>query len=389
MEKAYSVLTDLNGFCQIPLNLTNGLYDVHISFMGDDNYFNSSKNLSVKVRENVVIGMDINVDANNVSINISSSKTINGTYIVKINDEEFRLKTNGTSDIVFLNQAKGNYSVEVYLENEMDYNVNNISACFEVQAQKAFLSSNISQIYVGNLYKVTLFNSMGQPISDSKILFELNNKSFTINTDKNGEASLNLTQGNYSIHGYFAGDKYYDGVNFTADLEVKSTILNNNTSNKTYNSKYSIIFLDSYGNPLNNSDVKFIINDVEYIGTTDANGFASIPIQLDVGKYNMTIINLNTGETLIQSINVSPRITNNKDMTIYALSGKKFTIRVYDDNGNPVGFGEKISVRIAGKTYTITTNSNGYASLKINLINKKNMPLQQHTKDLRYPMSLL
>ena len=369
--KAYSVLTDLNGFCQIPLNLTNGLYDVHISFMGDDNYFNSSKNLSVKVRENVVIGMDINVDANNVSINISSSKTVNGTYIVKINDEEFRFKTNGTSDIVFLNQAKGNYSVEVYLENEMDYNVNNISACFEVQAQKAFLSSNISQIYVGNLYKVTLFNSMGQPISDSKILFELNNKSFTINTDKNGEASLNLTQGNYLIQGYFAGDKYYDGVNFTADLEVKSTILNNNTSNKTYNSKYSIIFLDSYGNPLNNSDVKFIINDVEYIGTTDANGFASIPIQLDVGKYNMTIINLNTGETLIQSINVSPRITNNKDMTIYALSGKKFTIRVYDDNGNPVGFGEKISVRIAGKTYTITTNSNGYASLKIILINKK------------------
>jgi len=147
--------------------------------------------------------------------------------------------------------------------------------------------------------------------------------------------------------------------------------LNNNTSDKTYNSKYTVIFLDSNGNPLNNSNVKFIINDKEYVATTDENGLASLQIQEGVGNYNLTIINLKTGETLIHSIKVSPRITNNKDMTIYALSGKKFTIRAYDDNGNPAGLGENIAVKIAGKTYTITTNANGYASLKINLINKK------------------
>ena len=371
--KTYGVETDLNGLCQIPVNLTNGLYDVHISFAGDDNYFNCSKNVSIKVRENVLIEMNINVETNNVYINISSSKTVNGTYVVKINDETFRFNTNGTSNIVLLNKTKGNYVVEVYLENEMDYNVNNLSDDFEVQAKQAFLKSDISQVYVGGFYKVTLSNSMGLPLSDSKIRFEFNGNSYTVNTDSNGEAylRLNLTEGNYSINVYFAGDNYYDGANLTADFEVKSTILNNNTSDKTYNSKYTVIFLDSNGNPLNNSNVKFIINDKEYVATTDENGLASLQIQEGVGNYNLTIINLKTGETLIQSIKVSPRITNNKDMTIYALSGKKFTIRAYDDNGNPAGLGENIAVKIAGKTYTITTNANGYASLKINLINKK------------------
>jgi len=51
---------------------------------------------------------------------------------------------------------------------------------------------------------------------------------------------------------------------------------------------------------------------------------------------------------------------------MYFGSGSSYKVRVYDDNGN-VAKGVKVTFKINGKTYTRTTDSNGYAALKISL----------------------
>jgi hypothetical protein len=66
-----------------------------------------------------------------------------------------------------------------------------------------------------------------------------------------------------------------------------------------------------------------------------------------------------------------PRIAQNKNLVMYEYSGKYFKVLVLDDNGNHVKSREIVQMFLNAKKYNVKTNANGYASLKINLINKK------------------
>ena len=77
------------------------------------------------------------------------------------------------------------------------------------------------------------------------------------------------------------------------------------------------------------------------------------------------IIILN-GEILRDSIDVLPRITENKDFTMYFNNGASYKVRIFDDYGNPVS-GKYVTFKINGKEYKRKSNSNGYALLKIGL----------------------
>ncbi len=60
--------------------------------------------------------------------------------------------------------------------------------------------------------------------------------------------------------------------------------------------KFSAKFTDSTGKALVNSDVRFNINGVFYTRTTDANGVASLAINLRPGDYILTAYNPVNGE---------------------------------------------------------------------------------------------
>jgi hypothetical protein len=57
----------------------------------------------------------------------------------------------------------------------------------------------------------------------------------------------------------------------------------------------------------------------------------------------------------------------NSDLTQYYTQGKYYNVRAYTDNGTPVGAGKTVTFKINGKTYSITTDKDGYAMLKISL----------------------
>ena len=59
-------------------------------------------------------------------------------------------------------------------------------------------------------------------------------------------------------------------------------------------------FLDSDGNALANTTVKFNINGVFYTRVTDENGMASLNIRLDPKLYIITAYNPVTGESLLR-----------------------------------------------------------------------------------------
>jgi hypothetical protein len=90
-----------------------------------------------------------------------------------------------------------------------------------------------------------------------------------------------------------------------------------------------------------------------------------------VGKYNVTVTNVKTGENVTRNLEIVKRIIENKDITLDYKDGSKFVVRAIGDNGEPVGKGVVVVMKVNGKTYKQKTDSKGYARLTINLIPKK------------------
>ena len=61
------------------------------------------------------------------------------------------------------------------------------------------------------------------------------------------------------------------------------------------------------------------------------------------------------------------RLLENKDITMDYADGTSYKVKVIGDDGNPVGAGEFIAIKVNGVTYASKTNDKGYASLKLNL----------------------
>jgi hypothetical protein len=99
---------------------------------------------------------------------------------------------------------------------------------------------------------------------------------------------------------------------------------------------------------------------------TDGSGKISIPLNFALGSYKIEVYNHVTGEESSQSINIIPRIVENKDLTVYYLSNSVYTIRINGDNGIPVA-GELVKITIDKKNYYVRTDNLGYAHFKISL----------------------
>ena len=79
------------------------------------------------------------------------------------------------------------------------------------------------------------------------------------------------------------------------------------------------------------------------------------------------MVNPLTGERTTNKLTIVPRLVETKNMVIDFASGKYYTVRAIDDDGNHVDAGEFIDIYIHGVHYLSKTDKNGYARVKINL----------------------
>ena len=186
-----------------------------------------------------------------------------------------------------------------------------------------------------------------------------------------------LASGNKVANITLWNDSNYDDVSFTVPFKVSNvteaanmTTIKADNLTRGYNSQYDFqaTFLDSDGNALVNTNVKYVVNGKTYTVKTNKDGIAQLTTSnLDVGTYNVTSINLATGESTVNELKIVKRIIQNKDLTMDYASGKSFKVRVIGDDGKPVGEGEVIDICINNVHYVAKTDKNGYAKLKINM----------------------
>ena len=129
---------------------------------------------------------------------------------------------------------------------------------------------------------------------------------------------------------------------------------------------YQAAFLDYEGHLLINIDVAFVVDGNQYRAVTNKDGIAQLTeSKLDIGNYNITCINLLTGEESTRKLSIVKRISDNKDVKVDFDSGKYFTVKVYGDDGKLAPEGEFVSMSIGIHHYVCRIDANGIAKLKI------------------------
>ena len=109
-------------------------------------------------------------------------------------------------------------------------------------------------------------------------------------------------------------------------------------------------FLNSNGEVLANTTVKFNINGVFYNRTTNASGIATLNINLRPGNYTLTAYNLVTGEERGFNVLVKSLIISN-DLTKHYNNASKFQATIYNKDGS-LAVNKNITFNIHGVFYT-------------------------------------
>ena len=133
--------------------------------------------------------------------------------------------------------------------------------------------------------------------------------------------------------------------------------------------------LTSNGTALANKSVDVILNGVTYNAVTDKNGLAIISFKLKAGTYDVQFFFYGddnyTQSNGTATIFVKPEIItylNVVDKDINYRQGLKsmFQLRLTDVNNKPIS-GKYVKIQVNGKTYTVKTSANGYATLYLSL----------------------
>ena len=187
-------------------------------------------------------------------------------------------------------------------------------------------------------------------------------------TDSEGFAVFEiwLNPGDYEITAVYRGEYEDEYVAVKNNITVLTTILSDSFE-KIWEGRTEIIasFLDTKDNVLKDTTVYFIYNNKIYSIKTDNYGAIILDLDLKSGTHSFTFVNPNTFEN--KTINVKIKSTINAiDLSKYYKGSSKFTATFTDKYGRLLK-NQKVKFTINKKTYTLKTDKNGKASLKINL----------------------
>lgn len=172
-----------------------------------------------------------------------------------------------------------------------------------------------------------------------------------------------------------AADESTDELSAPSDVEVLGDapvyVNNGKVTNRYYDGVvYTATFYDGEGNVLKNAPVFCGVDNPEKGNNqyTDSNGVAKFPLAIGNGNHKLYLCSAyNDANPVIDNIKVFNVLTGGKNIKMYYDGGNTYKVRVFDDNGNPVKAGQKVTFTLNNKKYTKKTDKNGYASLKITL----------------------
>jgi hypothetical protein len=187
---------------------------------------------------------------------------------------------------------------------------------------------------------------------------------------KDGKAvisTVGVDAGDYPVSVSYSGDDKYTAKNITDNVSVVGGIVVSAPDvTKYYHGpeRFVVSVSDYAGRPVAGMGVSITINGVTYSRVTNANGTASLAINLEAGVYNTTVV-VDGVETRFAVVNVLSTILTD-DLVKMFHNGTQFWATFLDSNGNLLTNGTAVSYNIHGVNYTHHVRD-GRDKLNINL----------------------
>ena len=363
-NESYVALVN-NGYARFIISdLTVGIHEMHLTYLGDDNYDSASAVSYI----NVISKSTSFLNVDNVTIKVNEyAKVIanlpadaTGLIIADIENESYvALVNNGYARFIISDLTVGIHEMHLTYLGDDNYDSASAVSYINVTSSRSIEMPDVVKYYKGDERLVVKITDGGEPIVGKFVEFNINGVNYNRTTNNDGIASiaLNLNSGNYTA------SVKIDNETYSARIIILSTVTVHNLTKIFRNdTQYYAYFVDSRGNPLSYTMVSFNIHGVFYDRRTDENGVAKLNINLEPGEYICTAINPSTGEMKTSIVKVISQFIEHE------ISNIEYTVRILSKDGTPVGEGEKVSFNIAGVIYERITNSTGYVVLNVKLM---------------------
>ena len=361
----YPKTTDSNGQASMAINLPANTYIATVTY-GD---VSATAKVTVKQLTTKTALSSSNNSHNSVTLTATvSPSTATGNVVFNINGKDYPAsKISDAKATYTLNDlAVGSYNAKATYKGDVNHKASTSdSVKFTVEDVKIDVSApDLTKYYHGPERFVVTVKEDNKPVVGKAVTINLNGVPYTRTTDANGRCSMaiNLNSGKYKI------TTEYDGIKVYSTVTIKDTVISKDFTKIFRNdTQYYATFVDSQGNVLKNTQVRLNINGVYYTRTTSDQGIAKMNINLNPGTYVLTAENPASGEQHTTVIKVLSSIVENQDLIKYYRNESKYTLRILDGNGKPVGAGVTVKLNINGVFYERKTNASGYMNMNINL----------------------
>ncbi len=370
-----SANTDSEGIAYFKLNLTYGKYILKSFYAGSERYLESNTFNYLTVDSAGLVKTFITgyLDKNNtykvtlVDDNANKIKSAeirfdvnNKTYFTTTDDE-------GAAS-VYLGTAAGIFDIKALFDAE-GYEKSSLHQTIYISGVLTYLFAPDIVKYYNNAtqFKVQLLDSLGQPLSGKEIIFTVNNINSTNVTDELGWAlmSIDFKPGNYTLISTYLADDSSENALAVSNVTVLSTILADNLVKYYRNaSQFSAKFLYPNGQAIKNTNVSMLFDNTSYIRMTDENGIATLVINSEVGKYNISVQNPYDGLVESYNITVLPYSILKESILNGQLIDNIYRLILTDADNKSIANAE-ITVIIENNTYFAVTDSQGIVNVEL------------------------
>ena len=358
--------------------LAAGTYAFAAAWAGDDNYNIVTENGDFKVNK---IDSSVVVNVNNIKVGEELTITVNvpsdatGDVTVSVDGKEYNVAIENGKAVKTISGLKADdYTVTVKYAGDNNYNEATADAEFSVSKISDY-NMDISVPEIKEGVNSTISVDLPKDATGT-VTVEIDGKKYTANVI-DGTANVivsGLSAGDYNITTVYSGDAKYDSMTKKGNVTVIPNInvnLDVSDVEMFYHDGTRLIakLTDFQGKPIVNATIYFSINGVIYAKTTDANGTASMGLNLDSNVYPVTVTY--NGSALYSKISKNITVTINSsiiadDLVKMYQNATRFYAKFMGSDGKVLA-NTQVKFNINGVFYTKTTNNDGVADLGIML----------------------
>ncbi len=358
--------------------LAAGTYGFAAAWAGNDNYNAVVENGDFKVNKidsTVAVNADDIKVGENVTVTVNVPTDATGDVIIIVDGVDYTVAIENGKAVKTIADLKANdYTVTVKYSGDNNYNANQNTTEFTVSKISDY-NMNITVPEFKEGVNSTI-NVVLPKDATGTVTVEIGGKNYTANVT-DGVANViipGLGVGDYNITTTYSGDAKYDLMtkkgnitvipNVDVNLDVDDVVM-------VYHDGTRLVakLTDYQGKPIVNATIYFNINGVNYARTTDANGTASIALNLESGAYPVIVAyNGSANYSKISkniTVTINPSIIADDLVKMYK-NDTKFSAKFLGSDGKVLA-NTTVKFNINGVLYTRTTNNDGVGSLAINL----------------------